>query len=70
MGEPLECRVIIRRRVDGRIDLGMYDPLNGRYAPLGTHGPGRGVVDQAIRGLAERITREGHRLTFSDTSVG
>ncbi len=69
-GKQLECRVVIRRRGDGKVDLGMYDPVNGRYVPLGTHGPGRGVVDGAIRGLADKIVREGHRLTFSDVGVG
>lgn len=65
----LECRVVVRRHPGGRVDLGMYSPVDGRYAPLGMHGPEESVVDAAVRGLAERISREGHRLTFSDCAA-
>lgn len=67
--KQLECRVVIRRYPDGRVDLGMYDPLNGRYVPLGTHGPNKVVVDRAVQGLVDKITREGHKVTFSDSTV-
>lgn len=66
--KQLECRITIAWLPDGRIRLGMYDPYNGRHEPLGTHGPDRRQVDAAIRGLKERIEREGHRLTFAESS--
>lgn len=65
----LECRIVITYQRDGRIDLGMYDPLSGRYEPLGTHGPGRREKDKAVLGLKDSIERAGHRLTFCERSV-
>lgn len=67
--ERLECRVVIRYLPDGRIRLGAYDPRHFRYEPLGVHGPSVADVDAAVRGLAQRIEREGHLLTFSEQSV-
>ncbi len=64
--KQLECRVVIRYRPDGRIRLGMADPLNDRYEPLGTHGPSQVDVDRAVCGLRDRIAREGHLVTFSE----
>lgn len=69
MADQLECRIVIRHRADGRIDLGMHDPRSGRYEPLGAHGPGADAITRAVRGLAERIEREGHRLTWSEASA-
>jgi len=67
MTKQLECRVVITNRQDGRFDLGMYNPLNCRYEPLGTH-PNLDR-DKIIRGLKERIERERHLLTFSEVSA-
>ena len=67
---PLECRIVVTHRVDRRVGLGMYDPLNGRYEALGTHGPGQADIDRAIRGLAASIERAGHRLTWCERSAG
>lgn len=64
----LECRIIITHshREDLKTEVGMYDPLNEKYVPLGAHGPDTRSIDSAVRGLKERIEREGHRLTFSE----
>ena len=59
--------MILHRR-DRRIDLGMYDPRGGRYEPLGTHGPDPQVISSVIRGLKERMEREGHRVTYCEKS--
>lgn len=64
--KQLECRVVIFHLPDKRIELGMYDPLGGRYEPLGTHGPSPQAVETAIRGLKERIEQEGHRVSFCE----
>lgn len=64
----LECRVVITHRRDHKLELGMYCPATCRYEPLGTHGPGQFAKDAAVRGLVERIQREGHLLTFSEVT--
>ena len=66
MTKPLECRIVITHRPDGRIDLGMYDPLSGKYEPLGAHGPGRRAVERAVNDLKQSIERAGHRLTYCE----
>jgi hypothetical protein len=67
--KQLECRIVLTYRADRKVDVGMFDPVSMRYEPLGTHGPSQHEVDKMVRGLAERITREGHRLTFSEVSA-
>lgn len=54
---------------DGRITLGMYDPVSGRYEPLGVHGPARAEIDRQVMALKWSIERAGHRLTFCERSV-
>lgn len=46
--------------------MGMYDPLNERYAPLGTY-PVKDK-DKIVRGLKDKIEMEGHIVTFSEIS--
>lgn len=65
---PLECRIVITHRSDRRIDLGMYDPVSGRYEALGTHGPSQRDIDRAVLGLKRSIEDAGHRLTFCERS--
>jgi hypothetical protein len=66
MAKQLECRVVITNHGDGTFSMGMFDPVSGRHEPLGTH---RTVdKDSVVRGLAQRIEREGHKLTFSELS--
>ncbi len=60
----LECRVVIRHG-ERATKVGMFDPISMRYEPLGEY-RGR-ELDKMIRGLAQRIEREGHKLTFSET---
>lgn len=69
MSEQLECRVVVTYMRDGRISLGMYDPLSLRYEALGTHGPSQSEIDKAISGLARSIEQAGHRLTFCERSL-
>lgn len=64
----LECRIVLTFKSDGRVILGMYDPVSKRYAPLGTHGPLRAEVDKAVYGLKDSIERAGHLLTFCERS--
>lgn len=66
MPKQLECRIVILHRPDRRIDMGMYDPVSSRYEALGTHGPDQRAIDSAVRGLKERIEREGHRVSFCE----
>lgn len=62
----LECRIVVTYRRDGRVALGMYDPVSGRYEPLGTHGPARAAIDAAVRDLAASIARAGHHITWCE----
>ncbi len=64
----LECRIVITFKNDGRVDLGMYDPISNRYEPLGTHGPSLSVIDKVIEDLKTSIIRAGHNLTFCERS--
>ena len=68
MSKQLECRIIIRHRDDKKVAIGMYDPLNERYEPLGVHGPDPRAVDKVIYDLKSSIERAGHLLTFSECS--
>lgn len=63
----LECRIVVTHghRADLKTELGMYCPVTRRYEPLGAHGPTVRDIDEAIRGLRERIERERHLLTWS-----
>ena len=61
----LECRVVITHAPHGgSFSLGMYDPVSGRYEPLGTHPNGRMIT--VVRDLKERMEREGHLVSFSE----
>lgn len=68
MPKQLECRIVLTHghRTDLKTEMGMWDPLNEKYVPLGAHGPRMADIDSAVRGLKERILKEGHLLTFSD----
>lgn len=68
MSKQLECRIVITFLRDKRIKLGMFDPLSGRYEPLGTHGPSIREVDKAVLGLKQSIERAGHLLTWCERS--
>ena len=59
---------MVTYRRNRQVDVGMFDPLSGRYEPLGTHGPARREVDKMVYGLKESIERAGHRLTFCERS--
>lgn len=66
--QQLECRIVLTFRKDKRVNVGMYDPLNHRYEPLGTHGPSTREVDKVVRDLKASIERAGHLLTFCERS--
>ena len=69
MSEQLECRVVVTNHGDGRtFDLGMYDPLTGRYEFLGTH-PVRDR-ERRVRDLQRTIEGAGHRLSLCERSAG
>ncbi len=66
--KQLECRIVIVRHKDKTCSIGMYDPKNQRYEPLGTHGPDNKVIDKVVMDLKTSIEKAGHRLTFCDRS--
>lgn len=68
MPSQLECRISIIHLKNGKIRLGMVDPLNMRYEPLGEHGPDKREIDKVIENLKTSIIRAGHLLTFSEKS--
>ena len=61
----LECRIVVIRHRHN-FEVGMYDPLNDRYEPLGKHRSDE--VDRVVRNLKASIERAGHRLTFCERS--
>ena len=63
MGSQLECRIVITHN-GTTFSLGMYDPVSGRHEPLGKH-PTKDI-ERVVRGLRERMEREGHLVTFSE----
>ena len=66
--KKLECRIVVTRGRPGRrTAVGMYDPLSGRYEPLGEHAPAD--IDRVVRDLARSIERAGHRLTWCERSA-
>ncbi len=65
----LECRIVITHQPDKRVDVGMYDPITGRYEPLGRHGPSQREKDRVIRELKASIERAGHLLTFCERTA-
>lgn len=62
--KQLECRVVITHEPLGMFSLGMYDPLNTKYAPLGRH-PKKDIA-KIVRDLKHRMERERHLVTFSE----
>lgn len=66
--KQLECRVVITNDDErGKFRLGMFDPLNERYEPLGEHK--MTDKDMVVPPLVTKITREGHRVSFSEISA-
>lgn len=63
MTKQLECRIVITHHVND-FELGMYDPLNDRYEPLGKHPNYK--VDKVVADLKRSIEQAGHRLTFCE----
>ena len=67
MMKKLECRIVITRgRADLKTEVGMYDPISGRYEPLGAHGPSVKEVDRVVSDLKKSIEKAGHLLTFCE----
>jgi hypothetical protein len=67
MAQQLECRIVVTYHTNRRVEVGMFDPVSGRYEQLGSHGPAQ--VDKVVRDLAVSIERAGHRLTFCERST-
>lgn len=69
----LECRIVIRHLENGRSKLGMYDPVSGRYEPLGTHGgrsdSAKRALDRVVLDLKISIEKAGHWVTFSERTA-
>lgn len=65
MAKQLEVRVVLTHK-GNTFEMGMYHPQGDRYEPLGIH-PTRDK-ERIVRGLRERIEREGHKVSFSEVS--
>lgn len=65
MAKQLECRIVITHW-DGTFDMGMYDPVSGRYEPLGRH-PTRDI-ERVVGDLRVRMEKERHKVTFSEVT--
>ena len=65
----LECRIIITHQTGclSTFALGMYDPISGRYEPLGKHPTN--TIDKVVRDLKHRMEVEGHSVTFSEVTA-
>lgn len=68
MPKQMECRVIITHDRDNpdKFMLGMFDPVTCRHVPLGKH-PTEDI-DRIVHDLKVRMEREGHRVSFSETT--
>jgi hypothetical protein len=64
--KQLECRVIITHEPLQMFALGMYDPVRGRYQPLGKH-PTRDI-ERIVKDLVASMERVGHKVTFSEVT--
>lgn len=62
--QQLECRIVITHDGPTTFALGMFDPVSGRYEPLGKH-PTKDI-DKIVGDLRTRMEREGHRVTYSE----
>lgn len=68
--KQLECRIVITRgRADLKTEVGMFDPISGRYEPLGAHGPAQREVERVVLDLKKSIEKAGHLLTFCERSL-
>lgn len=65
MSKQLECRIVLTNWLR-EFEMGMYDPVSGRYEGLGKH-PNRDK-DRIVRDLKNRIEAEGHSCTFSEVT--
>lgn len=64
-GKRLECRIVLTWW--GRqFDMGMYDPISGKYEPLGRHPTDK--APKIIGDLRARIEQERHVVTFSEVT--
>lgn len=67
MSKQLECRITITHDPSGgKFALGMYCPVSMRHEPLGRHPTSK--IEEVVRGLRERIEREGHLVSFSEVT--
>ncbi len=70
--KQLECRIVLTHghRADLKTEVGMFDPISGRYEPLGAHGDptraGQRELDRVVRDLKGSMERAGHLVTFSE----
>lgn len=58
----MECRIVLTH-IGLSTEVGMYDPLSERYAPLGTH---REHLDTVVKDLKKRIEQAGNTVTFCE----
>ena len=61
--KQLECRIVINY-YGSVFSLGMFDPVAGRYEPLGKHPMEK--IDKVVRDLKVRMEKEGHKVSFSE----
>ena len=66
MGERLECRIVLTYWPK-HFEMGMFDPVSGRYEPLGNNHP-IDKVDKIVGDLRNRIEMERHIVTYSEVS--
>lgn len=66
MDEQLECRIVLTYH-RGTFSMGMYDPVGGRYEPLGTHS--MRDIERVVGGLKRSIEQAGHRLTWCERTA-
>ena len=64
--KQLECRIVITHVPVMSFELGMWDPLNTKYAPLGKH-PTKDI-EKIVGDLKVRMEKERHIVTFSEVT--
>lgn len=66
MANQLECRIVLEHGTR-TFKMGMYDPVGGKFVPLGEH-PNRDK-GKIVRDLRTRMERERHRVSFCERWV-
>ena len=65
-----EARIIARRQLDGKVRLGVYDPITAKETQTGlVAGPDQDAIDREVYKLKRTLERAGNRVTFREIGL-